>query len=288
MRYLLIGILIFICLMAIFVFVESYRENRMLSVSEYVICSNKITKKMTAVMLSDLHNSEYGGENYELIKKIDELHPDIVLIAGDFIIGKKDCSTDIAIKLLNILGNKYDVYISKGNHELRCSMHPEQYGDMWEQLYNKTKDKVNWLINDNIYLDRYNINIYGLDMDRAYYQRFKKLPMNDSYLKGLFEPINNCHYNILLAHNPDYFEEYAKWGADLSLSGHVHGGMIIIPGIGGMVSPMVRFFPKYYNGIYTINKDNKMIVSRGLGSHTLKFRVNNKPEISYITIKPDK
>ncbi len=288
MKYMLFVILILICFFCIFVLIESYRENKMLSVSEYIIQSPKINKKLSFVMLSDLHNSEYGKDNCNLIRKIDELKPDMILIAGDLIIGKPGYTSETAIKLLNELGAKYDVYIGKGNHELRCFMHPEQYGDMWERLYEETKDKVKWLINDAIYLDDYQVGIYGLDMERPYYRRFKKLPMDERYLKNLMPPLDENYYNILLAHNPDYFEEYARWGADLSLSGHVHGGMIIIPGLGGLVSPMVRFFPKYFRGLYTMGHDKIMIVSAGLGSHTLRFRVNNKPDIPYIVLKSDK
>ena len=91
-------------------------------------------------------------------------------------------------------------------------------------------------------------------------------------------------YTILLAHNPDYFPVYAEWGADLVLSGHVHGGMVILPVLGGVVSPMVRLFPKYYRGMYEC-RNKKMILTGGLGGHTLKFRVNNKPEICVIHLE---
>ena len=52
-------------------------------------------------------------------------------------------------------------------------------------------------------------------------------------------------YNILLTHNPNFIDAYTKWGADLTLSGHIHGGMIRLPIIGGIFSPGVTFFPKY-------------------------------------------
>lgn len=284
MKYVLILLFAFICIFIIFVFVESYRENRMISVSRYVLESEKLTHDITAVMIADLHNSEYGKDNKELIEKIDELKPDIILVAGDIIIGKEGYTCDIAIKLLNNLGEKYRVYVGKGNHELRCSMYTEQYGDMWERLYNSTKDKVTWLINDAVYLNENNITIYGFDMERRFYRRFKKLPMEDSYMRKALPILNRSSYSILLAHNPDYFEEYSTWGADLSLSGHIHGGIIIVPGLGGLVSPMVRFFPKYYKGLYE-NGNFRMIVSAGLGIHTFRFRINNKPDLVYITLK---
>ncbi|SHH94836.1 metallophosphoesterase [Clostridium grantii] len=90
--------------------------------------------------------------------------------------------------------------------------------------------------------------------------------------------------NILLVHNPKYFEKYSNWGADLIFSGHVHGGIIRLPYLGGLLSPDRRFFPKYDNGVYE-NNGNKMIVSRGLGNSHLNLRINNKPELIVVTLK---
>ena len=98
----------------------------------------------------------------------------------------------------------------------------------------------------------------------------------------LGEPNKNT-FNILLAHHPDYFQAYADWGADLVLSGHLHGGMIRLPGVGGVISPGWRLFPRYDHGLYMM-RDKKMIVSAGLASHTIKLRVNNPPELAVIDI----
>ena len=87
----------------------------------------------------------------------------------------------------------------------------------------------------------------------------------------------------MIGHDPDYFPEYAKWGADLTVSGHVHGGLIILPCLGGLISPMIRFFPKYYKGDYSM-ENSHMIVSAGLGLHTLKIRVNNQPDLVTINL----
>ena len=91
-------------------------------------------------------------------------------------------------------------------------------------------------------------------------------------------------YNILVAHNPDYFGAYEKWGANLVLSGHNHGGLVRIPFIGGVISPRLHIFPKYTYGLYE-SSGTKMLLSNGLGSHSLKIRVNNIPEIVFIQIK---
>ena len=105
----------------------------------------------------------------------------------------------------------------------------------------------------------------------------------------LKDELGNCEedgaYHILLAHNPVYFKQYAAWGADLTLSGHLHGGIIRLPLIGGVITPQAKLFPRYSAGKYEIG-EKWMIVSRGLGTHTIPIRFNNKPELSVIHLIP--
>ena len=94
---------------------------------------------------------------------------------------------------------------------------------------------------------------------------------------------NHKAFNILLAHNPDYFDNYVSYGADLTLSGHVHGGLYRVFGK-GLFSPRIAFFPKYDGGMFT--KDKKaMIVSRGLGNHSFPHRFLNPGELILIHLK---
>ena len=104
-------------------------------------------------------------------------------------------------------------------------------------------------------------------------------------MEKTFSNVNNEDFNILLSHSPFDFEVFAKWGADLTLSGHVHGGLIRLPFIGGLISPERGLFPKYSEGEYSID-DSKMIVSRGLGgSSGINLRIFNNPEICVVTLK---
>lgn len=264
------------------VIIESYKENRRISFSNYKLKDKRISKKARIVMISDLHNAEFGHNNDKLIRSIEKINPDFILVAGDVIVGKPGVTVDIGITFLNELGRRFPVYVGKGNHEMRTSVY-DKYGDMWDRLYEGTKDHVTWLINSCIHLDEYNVTIYGLDMEKKYYRRFKKLYMDKEYLSGTLSVPDRSAYSILIGHNPDYFEEYAEWGADLTVSGHVHGGLIIIPYLGGFLSPMIKFFPKYYKGLYEY-KGKRMIVSAGLGLHTIRIRVNNEPDLVTINL----
>ena len=111
--------------------------------------------------------------------------------------------------------------------------------------------------------------------------------MKKEYLDELLPEQRTDCFQILLAHNPDYFPEYAAWGADLVLSGHLHGGVARLPLLGGVVSPRLHFFPRYDGGKFT-HGNSVMIVSRGLGMHTIPFRFNNPGELVEITIRKRK
>ncbi len=111
----------------------------------------------------------------------------------------------------------------------------------------------------------------------------------DLIAKKLFEVkgAEKDRFQILIAHNPQYFKEYAGWGADLTLSGHVHGGIVRLPLLGGVVSPSLALFPKYSGGRYQ-QAGRTMILSRGLGTHTINVRMFNPGEVSLIEIKGTK
>ena len=88
---------------------------------------------------------------------------------------------------------------------------------------------------------------------------------------------------ILIAHNPLYFEEYAAWGADVVVSGHVHGGIMRLPLLGGVLSPNLSLFPKYDGGRFELGKSS-LLLSRGLGTHTVPLRIFNPGELVVVEI----
>ena len=86
-----------------------------------------------------------------------------------------------------------------------------------------------------------------------------------------------------MAHNPNYFPVYASWGADVTFCGHIHGGMVWLPVLGGILSPETILFPEYDGGIYQI-EDKTMILSRGLGRGRMGVRLFNPPELVCVTL----
>ena len=97
---------------------------------------------------------------------------------------------------------------------------------------------------------------------------------------------DRSRFQILMAHSPLFFDACADWGADLTLSGHFHGGTIRIPGLGGVMTPQYQFFLPVCAGTFEQN-GRYMIVSRGLGTHSINIRIFNKPQVVVVRLRPE-
>ena len=118
----------------------------------------------------------------------------------------------------------------------------------------------------------------GLDLDLGFYKKFDRPMMEEGYLDVILPEADPDRFNILLAHHPAFFEQYASWGADLTLSGHTHGGLIRFPGIGSVISSDLTLFPEYDAGRFE-EDGHVMLVSRGLGTHTFHIRINDRAQV---------
>ncbi|RDY29614.1 metallophosphoesterase [Romboutsia weinsteinii] len=260
--------------------------------TKYIIENEKIPSEFNdfkIVHISDLHNKSFGIGNKNLIEKIDNENPDAIFITGDLIDGDSK-NFDTALSLIEDLSKRYNIYHIIGNHEQKSLVkkHRDLYMNYFKRLYRK--NIVN--IEDNIVkIKKGNstINLYGLIIPLEFYTYFfsnskKTIKLEERFVETRLGKINKNEYNILLSHSPFYFNDYANWGADLILAGHVHGGIIRIPFKGGLLSPNREFFPEYDFGEY--NKNNStMLLTKGLGGSKLLMRVNCRPEIVSITLK---
>ena len=254
-------------------------------IRKYTCKSYKLQKDGTFILLSDMHNKSFGKHNKRLLRAIEGECPDGILIAGDMYTSSKKEDNQEAAEFVSRLSEKYPVYYGNGNHEQKTRMFPETFGTMYQNYMDKIKNSgAITLINEKVALPEYHMEIYGLEIDRSYYQKFKSRKMETEYLdRVLGNPEKKC-FNLLIAHNPDYFDAYADWGADLTVSGHVHGGLMRLPFLGGVISPKLRLFPHYDGGRF--EKDGKeMILSRGLGTHTLPIRIFNPGELVVICLR---
>jgi uncharacterized protein len=274
-------------------------ERKLLVTTKYTITSERLPKKFdktSFILLADLHNCTFGKNNERLIKRINLLNPEFIIVAGDMINKKEACFPSNAFTLLESLAKKYKIYYAYGNHEQRMELYgnafvedknSKELYDNWIKFRKKLQErKVVFLDNASIDIMKNSskLSITGVSIGPQYFKRGDIPKLEEEYLRSLIGKKDKQTYQILIAHNPMHFSEYAKWGADLTVSGHLHGGMVRLPGIGGVLSPQAKFFPKYHAGIYT--KDNQqMIVSRGLGSHSIMPRLFNIPEIVSIELR---
>lgn len=274
--------LVFVLLIIVMLWVMIYDSSRFV-VAEHEVRDRRICGHYRVVFLSDLHNKQFGKNNSQLLEAIEEIRPDAVLVGGDMINGKPGEKLDRAVNLLRMLKEKYPVYYANGNHEHRIKLYPETYGDEAERYAAALAELgIAPIVNTHVQLPGVNLVIYGSEIDKYFYKRFVTPDMDPEYLPRLLGNPDPETYTVLLAHNPDYFPRYAGWGADLVLSGHVHGGIIRIPFWGrGLLSPNVRFFPKYDGGVFH-EGNSTMILSRGLGIHTIPFRLFNPAEVIVI------
>lgn len=256
----------------------------------YRLRSKKIKSPVTIVMLADLHNRIYGDENKILLGEIDKVSPDFVCLAGDMLIGNSKISFEPAQKAVMALTEKYQVFYGLGNHEARMKEDRAIYGALYEEYMEPIeKMGVKVLVNESaLYqIGKNQFRIYGYNLPMKYFEKLNHYEFTKGQLEEAFGKCNvsdEC-YSILLAHNPVYFKKYAAWGADLTLSGHLHGGIIRLPLLGGVITPQAKLFPRYCAGKYEID-EKYMVVSRGLGTHTIPIRFNNKPELSVIHLEP--
>lgn len=257
----------------------------------YEIASEKLPREFDGVKiayLSDLHNVSFGRENEKLFCVLEQEKPDYVFLGGDLIVGVRKFQPEVALSFCQRLAERYPVYMGLGNHEQKLQRYEETKNTLYP-AYMETLKRMGIVILDNesISLKREagEIRLYGLTMDYKYYgKRWKHVTMEPSYVQEALGECEREAYSILLAHTPKYFETYAAWGADLVLSGHVHGGLVRLPVLGGVIAPDYTLFPKYDAGHFTEGK-SQMVLSRGLGAHTIKLRVFDPPEVSVLTLR---
>ncbi len=280
------GLLLIVFLIAIFGICVIIRDMNRFVVAPYEIRSRKIKKKYTFVMLSDLHNKSFGIRNDRLIKAVVDCHPDSIITAGDMYTSKKGTGFDNALALLEALSNRFPVYIANGNHESKTQIKPDDFDNMYGQFVDRLASLgLRPLVNERLALPEINIDLCGLQIGQEYFGHFTKKEMTETYMDKLGKANRDC-FQILIAHNPVYFKKYADWGADLVLSGHIHGGIVRLPWLGGVISPTATFFPKYDGGRFQ-EGTSTMILGRGLSTHTLPIRMWNPGEIVLVTLLPE-
>ena len=214
--------------------------------------------------ISDLHLPHSASIMDEILRRIEEAKPDIIVMTGDDIDDSYDFSQgyfeDFSHRIVKIA----DVYAVSGNHEVEG----ENY---WR--WRRTLESAGAVVLDDAYVHLDFLTLVGFK-DR-WVQEEDFVPDSDAFKIGL-------------VHRPQYFQS----DFNVVFAGHNHGGQVRLPGIGGLVAPAPEerrgpnliFFPDHSSGLYLIRDGKWKVMSRGLGNQH-PFRLNNPFHLPIITLR---
>lgn len=256
-----------------------YTSKYVLTTISYRLQTTGLIPSLRILQLSDLHNSEFGTHNSRLISAVRAQSPDLILLTGD-LLNSDEQRTDIATELITQLCDIAPVYCSNGNHEVE---YQEKYGVDVDELYREAGAVVLEKDYRDITVKNQQIRLGGI---YGYCLPGKYLETGEADLEEtvFLEEFQNTDLpTILMCHMPVCWMingSLDAWDVDYVFAGHVHGGEVILPFIGGLYGPDLGWFPGRMEGIYTSGDHQKtLILSRGLGTNEMIPRFNNIPEI---------
>lgn len=239
-------------------------SNNALQITRYKVGLSGVKEGLKIVHLSDLHGKSFKRNNEYLLKKIAEEKPDIIAITGDIIHRYTPRDKDVALKLVSALSGIAPTLFVAGNHEMRNKGY---------RFFRRSLMSSGAVVLDDCSVDICGLTVTGL---------------NGASLRNdkIFKIAKGGESSVLLAHEPQFIDKYARAGYALVLCGHAHGGQWRIPfAKKGLYAPGQGLLPKYASGLH--EKDGcKMIISRGLGNSRFPLRLFNRPEIVAIELTP--
>jgi predicted MPP superfamily phosphohydrolase len=233
---------------------------------------------LRVTMVCDVHGARFGNGSRRLLQAVTDSRPDLIAICGDL----ADEVTDRTMldPLLQGLCAIAPCYYVTGNHEWGAHKAKEtlSYFREWG---------VTCLENEYVPIERDGARIFlaGIHDPNGYADQ--KTP---SALARELYAAEGDPYWLLLAHRSNRFDgEYCRLGANLTLSGHAHGGIWRLPFTDGLFSTNLTLFPSFTSGFYTCTgadcEDETVFVSRGLGNSPRYLpRVMNPPQVAVITL----
>ena len=240
------------------------------------------------VFLSDVHGNTYGDlkkKKSRLVKKITELSPEGIILGGDTVSKKHPEQYEVMLELIRQLKEVAPVYYLFGNHETALEIRDEErFAD-----YIKKLEEMGVLIYRNQeFFPCMNkaISCYALELPLSQYEKRVKKPLSEDIVEDVRCKWKGKGMRFLFVHQPTYADEFAKLFTDGIFCGHTHGGLVRIPGIGGLLDPELNIFPKYDGGTYLIGEEKrtKLVVSQGVGTHHFHIRVFDSAQLVYVTI----
>lgn len=257
-------------LFLIILFVGNYNAKHSYVKSFNIKLENKqLEESLNIVMVSDIHlgNIVKNDRLKNMVIEINNLNPDLIIIAGDII--DSDLNPFINNNMaeeFSKLKSKYGTFAVLGNHDILTKSEDKIVNILSENSVKVLRDEA-VLINDSFYIiGRDDISIESLNNTPR------------SLLSDLTINLDKSKPLLLIDHNPKYINESLDNNVDLQLSGHTHRGQIIP---GNMVTGKIFEIDYGY-----LKKDNlNVVVSSGYGTWGPPIRIGSKSEIVQINLK---
>ncbi len=246
-------------------------------ISFYQETSPKVSGNIRLVVISDIHNREYGEKNEKLISDIRDLAPDLILFPGDMVIREQDDYQPM-LDLVSVLSKIAPCYGVLGNHESERIYYRNDKG--LTSAFESAGLKLLRNAGEDVTIGSDTLQLIGVEGTSYGFEEYGGREFMD---KTEIDPSRFC---ILMAHIPILFEpQLSAYSFDLGIAGHVHGGIVVLPFIGGLYTSEEGFFPKFTSGKYILDNRQSLIISGGLGdSKPFPPRINNTPELVVIDI----
>ena len=253
-------------------------------VRHYNVAIEGIQADTKIVLISDLHSCQFGEDNQRLLQAIRAEKPAAIFCVGDMVnAGADDAEIRQLVSFVADLQEIAQVYYSLGNTELQNMM------DGGADVLRLVREVGAVALLDDYVETEIGGNRVNIGFTMGHYGYTKSQwanPPDYAMEKAIGADGTPA---IVLMHMPESFflDIHDTWTGDLYLSGHTHGGLWRIPGVGGIYAPTQRFFPKYDRGFFTFDDGKyQMIINPGFGGHGWIPRIFNMPEVSVIHLHP--
>ena len=261
-------------------------ELKLLNVTEYEIKSPDVPESLKGkkiAVVSDLHEVYHGKDNVRLLEKLKEINAEYIVVPGDVINGRSEKELKYVEHILKCLSSiSGQVIYTFGNHEEKLAINLQDRA-AYEKLINISNEYA-VLLNDEAFCPKQDEDLcfVGLNLPLWLYHDHDRTGMLKTKIRDIIEKKAAAgKYTILIAHDPEHFDNYAESGANLCICGHLHGGIVRLPFLGGMVTPRLQIFTRRSKGIFE-KGSMKMVISGGVGWHDFPIRIFNRPEIVVI------
>ena len=272
-----LGLLVFFfVLMIVIGFLYSLYTKTHYRITLYQETSKKVSHNIRIAVISDIHDREYGENNETLISDLRALKPDLILFPGDMVIRDQD-DYQAVLDLVSESAMIAPCYGVLGNHESERIYYrddkdlPAVFENAGLKLLRNAKEEVR--------IGKDTVQLIGVEGTAYGFEEYGGREFMDK------TKIDPSSLSIVMAHIPILFEpQLSAYDFDLGIAGHVHGGIVVLPFIGGLYTSEEGFFPKFTSGRYTLSDQQTLIISAGLGDSNLFPRINNLPELVVIDV----